>query len=251
MISVLFDPPGVLGGRFGRARGRRPAAGRQVHAARAPRVRWHGPGLPRPVNRRAPGRGQGHPAGSGQRPELPGAVRAGGRGGQPGQRRVYRAGDRRRPRCGHALAGHQLRAGSVAGRRGRAAWSAAALLGAHPGGGSGRGPGRRPRSGRHPPRPEAVQRAARGGRPSADRLRHLPGRGFLPGDPGGHGDRHSRVHVARAGAGRSGRAGQRHLQPRRGPRVRGGGRGAVRSRLALGAAAAGAVLLAAPRQRAR
>ncbi len=81
-----------------------------------------------------------------------------------------------------------------------------------------------------PPRPQAGQRAARRRRAARDRLRHLPAVPRHAADVGGHGDRHPRLHVARAGEERGDRAGERHLLPRLRARVRGDGQPAVRGR---------------------
>ena len=67
-------------------------------------------------------------------------------------------------------------------------------------------------------------------RAAGDRLRDLPGRRGQRADPDRAGHGLARVHVARAGRGPGGRAGQRRVQPGRGAGVRGDRPGAVRRR---------------------
>ncbi len=57
-------------------------------------------------------------------------------------------------------------------------------------------------------------------RPAGDRLRDLPGGGGHRADPVRHGHRLPWISFSRAGGRPGGRAAERHLQPRRGPRVR-------------------------------
>ena len=73
-----------------------------------------------------PGGGQGHPAGTRGRPRLPFPFRARGQRRAQRKRDFHRARGGRGPRRAAAVAGHGLRAGAVAGGRGRGARSAAA-----------------------------------------------------------------------------------------------------------------------------
>ena len=74
--------------------------------------RWAG--CPRPVHGRPPGRGQDDQDRVRRGGRVPGPVRARGGRGPAGQRRVHRRGRRGRPRGGHAVAGHGLRARTLA-----------------------------------------------------------------------------------------------------------------------------------------
>ena len=189
---------------------------RPVRADRPP-GRWgHGPGIPGPVHRGAAVRGQDDQDRPGRGARVPRPLRAGGRRRAPGQRRVHRGRGRGRPRGRDALAGHRLRPGPLAEPAGAglrpAAGADRAVARRRVRGGAGiHSPGR-PGA----PRPQAVQRAGRAGRPPGDRLRRGPRRRAHPA----HGDprcgRHPRLHGAGAGPGLPARlTGQRRVFARR------------------------------------
>ena len=128
-------------------------------------------------------------------------VRAGGRRGAAGERRVHGDGGGRGCRRPGGMAGHVLRSRSLAVRGGGAARAAAGRVAADAGRWPGGEPERDPRRGRGAPGPQAVERAASRRRPAGHRFRHLPGGGIHRADAGGPGDRLTRVYVPRAGHG--------------------------------------------------
>ena len=159
------------------------------------------------AHRRDPAAGRGH---QGPRPApgrhlpAPQALPARGPGGRPGAARERRA-DLRRRGAAAALPGdgvHRRADAAAAARRDRPA---------RPGGGGAARPadrpgaGGRPRPGADPPRREAGQHPARGGRRAAgqaDRLRAGPGGRRRQPDPERGGRRHPDVHGPGAGRGR-------------------------------------------------
>ena len=165
--------------------GGRSAVGRRVSAVRAARRGGHGPGVP--------GQDRGRPAARAQ--DGARGVRAG-----PGLRRALRPRDpERRPGAlavdrrgggllpggrGPAVARHRVRRRAVAGGLGGRARAASGDR--RPGAGcrAVRGARRRARRPAGAPGREAVQRAAAGHPPAADRLRHRARGGGRPGTPG-------------------------------------------------------------------
>ena len=180
-----------------------------------------------PAGRR--GGDQGRPPAVRPRPGVPAAVQPRGGGRPRGQRHVHRA--RRR-----------LRASPTA----RPGWPRRTCPGRRsPRSSPGTARCPRPRSGGSPP--GSPRRCARCTPPGlvhrdlkpanvllADDGPHVIDFGIsraVPGhaaDLGGHGDRHPRLHVARAGEERDGRPGERHLLPRLRARLRGDRQPAVR-----------------------
>lgn len=219
------EPPHVraalrrTAGPYGTVRGRS-AGDRRLRPARPARLRRHGRGLPGPYARRPPHRAQGRPQGARLRSRVPPAVRPGGGQRPPDPRAVHRPGDRFRGRGPHAVARHRVRARSLAARGRTAARAAAGAHGPAAPGGHSRGAPGHPRGGRGPPRPEAGQRAARGGRPQGDRLRDRARGRRRRAHRYGAADRHGGVHGARAGARPSGDPGDRRLRARDPGRVR-------------------------------
>ena len=160
-------------------------SGSGLRAARPPRGRGDGPGVPGPVRGGPPGRGQDDQDRVRRRGRVPGPVRARGGRGPAGQRGVHRGGRRGRPRGRHAVAGHRLRARALAEQAGADVRPAAGAGGPVAGGRVRRGAGVDPQRRAGAPRPEAVQRAGLAGRAPGDRLRGGQGRRADPahGDP--------------------------------------------------------------------
>jgi hypothetical protein len=193
-----------------------PGADRALRAARPPRGGGDGPGVPGPVDGWAPGRGQDHQDRARRRGGVPRPVRARGGRGPAGQRGVHGGGYRGRLRGGHAVAGHGLRARTLAepagGRVRPAAGPGGQMARGRVRGGAGIDPRRRAGA----PGPEAVQCACLAGRAPGDRLRGGQGRRAHPAHRHPRGRWHARLHGARAGTGHpAGDAGERRVLTRR------------------------------------
>ena len=159
---------------------------RAVRSARPSRRRGDGPGVPGPVHRGPPGRGQDDQDRVRRGSRIPGPFRPRGGRRAAGQRGLHRGGRRGGRRRRRALAGHRLHPGAVAEPRWcgpcgplpvpAIRWLAAGMR---------RGAGVDPQRRAGAPRPETVQRARVARRAPGDRLRGGPGRGADPahGDP--------------------------------------------------------------------
>jgi hypothetical protein len=186
----------------------------------------HGRGLPR---RGARGPTAGRQTGAGRAcrgPDLPGPFPSGGAGGadRGRARDVHRPCRRRGHRDRTALDGLGVHRRPESARRRPGPRPAARESGAVTGSRPRRGAHRDPRPGHGPPGPQAVQHPAGTGRTAGHRLRHRARAGGDRADPHRDRGRLGRVRLARADPQqRPGRAAERRLRARRGPRVRGSG----------------------------
>lgn len=203
--------------------GGRPVNHRRIPAGRQARRGRHGQGVSVVHARWAAGGHQGDPPRVRGGRRVPPPVRPGSAVRTAGAGTVHGTRHRRRHRRRAALAGHRVRAGALARRRGRHPWGAACRDGAPADRGHGGGPARHPWSGHRAPRSQAVQCAARRRRAPRHRFRYRPrSRRDLAHRQRRH-HRHALVHGPRTGSGAQGDCGHRHLRPRTGRRVRGDG----------------------------
>lgn len=202
---------GRWAGSGGAADAARSETDRTVRGAVAARGRRYGPGVSGQVGLGTPGGDQDGPHRAGRGPAVPGPLHPRGRGRARRLRLLHRRRRRRRPPRPRPLARHRLRAGALAGRNSERVRAAARARRALARRRYRRGAPVDPRRRARPPRPQAVQRPGRRGRPARDRLRHRLRRLQHPADHDQRRRRHPGLHVARAGQGLP----QRHRCQRR------------------------------------